>query len=414
MSRRELFSTSNNGIAQNNRTAEYAGYADSSQGVSSIPIHSDLIPFTASQRGYYQGQLEFADVSQTDFRSGQSKASRFNNSPRQQFPNSHQVYQNQPRPSEHPTWQRNQLQMPPQTGHGRSPSNARTGNGYVQNLTTPPQPQFQPPPSQNHQPWRPNQSPNQRPQVRLPATNPSTPPRRNPRSIPRDDTNITPPSRNPEVRTRANTHSKEYNTKSIQNSIRRHKHSNSNSSKASTGSNPWSNFTPTKTSTQHSSPEISTQPTTSPDLKPLPMDNLGTDDEWLLLRKQTLETPKVEIERDKYGHLHPLVRKYASITHPEMKPTEPRWANAVLSRQWEQEEKLEDKRKELRERKEKGIPPSPPLQTCLTKEQYEADLFAQQTWSLLQEYDDRLNSVDMDKMEKDGKANDIEDTNKVE
>jgi hypothetical protein len=120
-----------------------------------------------------------------------------------------------------------------------------------------------------------------------------------------------------------------------------------------------------------------------------------------------LETQKVDAERDKYAHLHPLVRKYASLTHPEMKMGEPRWANAVLSRRWEEEEKLEDKKKELNEKREKGIPPSPPPQTCMTKEQHEADQLAQQAWSLLQEYSRENQNTDMEKQNDTGDTNEI-------
>jgi hypothetical protein len=120
-----------------------------------------------------------------------------------------------------------------------------------------------------------------------------------------------------------------------------------------------------------------------------------------------VETPTVDIERDKYAHVHPLVRKYASLTRPELKMGEPRWANAVLSRRWQEEETLEDKKRELKERKEKGIPPSPPPQTCMTKGQHEADQLAQQVRSLLQEYSREMENTDMEKQ------NDIADLNEV-
>lgn len=57
---------------------------------------------------------------------------------------------------------------------------------------------------------------------------------------------------------------------------------------------------------------------------------------------------------DPYANIHPLVRKWAAHDFPEVKPGEPRWANAVMSRRWQKEEELERDKKEMLERQARG------------------------------------------------------------
>jgi hypothetical protein len=74
----------------------------------------------------------------------------------------------------------------------------------------------------------------------------------------------------------------------------------------------------------------------------------------LLLREETLAKPVVKRDEDPYAHIHPLIRKWASHDFPDIKPAEPRYANAVLSRKWQREEELERDKKEMLERQERG------------------------------------------------------------
>jgi hypothetical protein len=109
------------------------------------------------------------------------------------------------------------------------------------------------------------------------------------------------------------------------------------------------------------------------------------DREWLLLRTETFK-PAPEIQRDKYAHIHPVVRKYASLTKPEVKMGEPQWANAVMSRRWQREETLELDKKEWLARRERGDASPPRPMTCMTKEQDRSNRLAQQTLAMLREF----------------------------
>ena len=100
------------------------------------------------------------------------------------------------------------------------------------------------------------------------------------------------------------------------------------------------------------------------------------------------------------------MRKYAGITIPEVKPGEPRWANAVLSRQWQREETLEREKKEARIKREEGIEP-PAVATCRTKEQSEAFELAQLTLSMLKEFDEDSKSEHIDESASGMEARDI-------
>jgi hypothetical protein len=134
-------------------------------------------------------------------------------------------------------------------------------------------------------------------------------------------------------------------------SPRRHKPSPSTSSRGSTGSNPLT--INTKLSINPSSPEMLAlaQQTAS-----LTLTDASHEQEWLLLRRDTFSRPPRETmpQMDKYVHIHPLIRKYAGETFPEIKSGEPVWANAVLSRRWQCEETLEDAKHADRERRLRG------------------------------------------------------------
>jgi hypothetical protein len=114
----------------------------------------------------------------------------------------------------------------------------------------------------------------------------------------------------------------------------------------------------------------------------LSLDDPPTDEEWLLLRNET-QPPRTI--KDKFAQIHPLVRKYASYYHPEMKPGEPQWANAVQSRQWELEETLQRDKTELAKSLETGIPDSWPM-TCMTESQERAYRLAMETLMLMRKY----------------------------
>jgi len=143
---------------------------------------------------------------------------------------------------------------------------------------------------------------------------------------------------------------------------------------------------PSPSSTRISSPPESSQLGSSRQLpQQLPSSN-DLDNEWLLLRTETLNTPR-QVQQDKYGHVHPLIRKYAGQTMPDVKMGEPRWANAVMSRRWQREETLEQEKKEILTKREQGGElPSRPA-TCMTEEQAEASRLAEQTLMMLREFD---------------------------
>jgi len=328
----------------------------------------------------YQSSHEHNNFPTQEFRPP-LKSNRYNLAGREQYPIS-QNGQSQPN---NQTWPRAAAFAPQQTGRGRYPFNPQPGSGYS-NLSGPPQQQFQPSqPPPSHPSRRPN--PSSRPQVRLPSTGVQTPPKadtKNPTyGLPQT------PSRSPGVKARSNSQqlNKDFNAKPVPNSFRRHRHSTSGSSKASTGSNPWSQVTPTKTLTQPSSPDSSSQPISSETSNPLPLlEDLqiqeDEDDEWLLLRTEAFQKPRPEIQRDKYSHLHPVVRKWASQTIPELKMGEPRWANAVMSRRWQKEETLEQDKKAYHE---KGR--TSPVHTCMTEKEAEAYALAQETLALIRKFD---------------------------
>ena len=233
------------------------------------------------------------------------------------------------------------------------------------------------PPIQTHQQRRQSQS--FRPQVRLP-----TPKTQNNDYPTTNSGNRNTPPKPQEAKMRAPHPSKPTS------SSRRHKNSNSNSSKASSGSNPWSNFTPTKNSTQPSSPETSEQlgaldkKTSALSLE----DTQAADKEWLLLREQTFAKPEVKKDIDPYADVHPVIRKWAAHDFPEVKLREPRWANAVLSRRWQREEELEiDKREWLARRQRGEIEPWP--QGCRTEEEERAHQIAMESLKMLREMIDR-------------------------
>ena len=335
-------------------------------------------PVSSGPHARYQGQLEGNSLSQQQFQPAVNP-NRFNAVSQGQYPISHSGQ------AQHSgqTWPRTVPFNQQQAGRGRYPSNLHLGNEYS-NLSASPQ-HFPPANASSFQPGR--TVSDTRPQVRLPRSGPQTPQKSDTRGS-SYDTSAT-PSRSPSMKSRSNSQqiNKEFTPKSIPGSFRRHRQSNSGSSKASTGSNPWSQVTPTKTLTQPSSPDTSSQPISRDIFNPLPsLEDLriqdNEDEEWLLLRKETLQKPRSDIQKDKYGHIHSVVRKYASQTIPELKLGEPRWADAVWSRRWEIEETLERDKKEFLEKGRKS-----PVQTCMTEKESKAYSLAQETLALLKELD---------------------------
>lgn len=325
----------------------------------------------------YHAQLENNSLSQQEFRHPVTP-NRFNAPPRSQYPISHNGQAQQG----NQTWPRTVPFNHQQTGRGRYPSNPPPGNGYS-NLSPPPQP-FQPTNVPSFQPGR--TVPDTRPHVRLPRSGPPTPQKNDTKTSTCDP--FATPSRSTTTKSRSSQQiNKEFTPKSVPGTFRRHRQSNSGSSKTSTGSNPWSQVTPTKTLTQPSSPDTSSQPISRDISNPLPtLEDLhiqdNEDEEWLLLRKETLQNPRPEIQRDRYAQIHSVVRKYASHSIPALKLGEPRWANAVMSRRWESEETLERDKKEFMERGRIS-----PVQTCMTEKESKAYLLTQETLALLKELD---------------------------
>jgi hypothetical protein len=164
----------------------------------------------------------------------------------------------------------------------------------------------------------------------------------------------------------------------------------SNSSKTSISSSSWE---PTIPSTQssftdpsHNDPTPPKSPsTTTPTAEDL-------DKEWLLLREEAAKAPP-PVDTDKYAHIPPLVRKWASVTVPEVRMGEPRWATSVLSRKWEKEESWEKEKKELLvQREQLGDDAPTPFRpiTCMTREQDRANRIAELALAMLHEdMDDR-------------------------
>ena len=235
----------------------------------------------------------------------------------------------------------------------------------------------------NNSDRRQNQS--RRPQVRLPDTvHTSTPTNHLSRhsGSTRSDTNSM-PSQYTEIPSRVNLQGKSNSSRADRIHTRRHRHSNSNSSKTSAGSVSWSaipsNKASTQPSTQPSSPEF---PAPWPP-SPLACDNdLRENEEWLLIRDEMARAPRT-ISRDKYEHIHPLVRNYASQMVPGLKMGEPLRANSVMSRRWQLEETLEKDKREFQSRKQGGAASPPRRLSCMTKEQDRMYALAQQTLALL-------------------------------
>jgi len=126
------------------------------------------------------------------------------------------------------------------------------------------------------------------------------------------------------------------------------------------------------------------------DFTPTSTSSNDIDSEWLLLRENTLnEPPRASIQVDKYAHIHPLLRKYAGNVIPEIKMREPRVANAVMSRRWQEEETLQRDKREYLAQLEQGVElPSAPA-TCMTKEEEFMSRVAEETLMLLKEFDNQ-------------------------
>jgi hypothetical protein len=127
------------------------------------------------------------------------------------------------------------------------------------------------------------------------------------------------------------------------------------------------------------------------------------DKEWLLLREESVKRPS-PLEVDKYAHIPPLVRKWASITVPEVRMGEPRWATTVLSRKWQKEESWEREKKELlAQREQLGDDAPTPFRpvTCMTRAQDQMNRIAELTLTMLRDADDKdTTSKNLDMNEK--------------
>jgi hypothetical protein len=368
---------------------------------------SNLISSVApqEQRTYYQGSPDVHNFPRTSNEG--AKSPKFNTPVRSQYPNSRHTNPNLPPQSSSQTWNVNPSQNSSQPRHDRYFLNSNNGNGNLNVQSQNQSPKYQP---LIHAQRR--QSQPLRPQVRLPnihdsnigsqadlgshvnqgyqanqgsQINHASQVNHDFTGSPTDLKTRSPPSQN-----------KDFQSKPHSNSFRRHRNSTSNSSKTSTGSVSWEPVVSSSpASTQLSSSESSTRESSRQSSKPryVPDD---IDKEWLLLRAETLSTPR-EVQEDKYGHVHPLIRKYASQTIPELKMGEPRWANAVMSRRWQREETLEQEKKEMLAKREPGIellPSRPP--TCMTKKQDEASRVAEQTLAMLKEMDMEKNQENID------------------
>ena len=356
-----------NGIAPNGRAVK-SGYSDSSQG--NIPLSVYLISSEVSQqqKTHYQGSSDGGPFVQSI--GGVSKSSPHNPNVRSQYSNSYHASPNTSPQSNNHAWDRGPPHFNSQHGTNRYNMNSHLANG---NLSE--QSHQNPTQSPNHHPQR-RQTQPPRPQVRLPSA---------PSSIPNHKTQQSPQvNRDSDVKSRQPPQPTQ--VKSAPVSSRRHRHSNSNSSKASTGSTGWSSTVNVSShSSLSSTPSWESKPQAphpNPQLADLPPQDSSTmDSEWLLLRKETFDQPSPR-PRDKYAHLHPLVRKYAGITNPEVKMGEPRMANAVMSRRWQREETLERDKREFQRRREEGVAEEIRA-TCFTEQQDRASRLAMQTLGIL-------------------------------
>jgi hypothetical protein len=389
MSRRETFAQQSNGIAQNGRVDHHPGYLDSSQRISSLIVYLISSIVSPEQKSYYQGSPDVAPFPPSV--TGGPKSGQLNPNIRSQYPNSYHTNSNtSPQPNNH-SWDRSPPHFNSQQGPNRYPSNSHLVNGNLseQSQNAGPSPQHR------------RQSQPPRPQVRLPSIPSSGPNHKIQQSPQINNISDLKPRQSPQ-----STH-----VKSAPVSSRRHRHSNSNSSKASTGSTGWSSTV--KQSTQSSSSSSSTpswEPTPQPPVRPIapqsPIErDFNAESEWLLLRTETFNQP-LPPPRDKYAHVHPLVRKYAGLTVPEVKPGEPRIANAVMSRRWQKEETLERDKREFQRKREEGIVEDRPA-TCFTEQQARASRLAMETLEILRtEFGEETNKKEDDKCEDIDKRDD--------
>lgn len=332
-------------------------------------------------QGYYPVSPDARNFPQAA--NGGVKSSQFNNRHvgRSQYPNTHHTNPNHHTLSNNQTWKIGSSQNNSQSGSSRQFLNSNGGNGNLNAQSQNHASKYQTP---NYSPRRQGQS--ARPHVRLPAISTSTENEAQ-QSTHLDRSCIQTSFSDPKSRS---TQNKDSQSKPS-NSLPHHKPSTSDSSKTSVVSlaEP-SVVSASPASTQYSSPESSTQSSLRqiPRQFPTPTD---IDQEWLLLRTASLNTPS-QVQKDKYWHVHPLVRKYASETIPEVKMGEPKWANAVMSRRWQREETLEQEKKEILSKREGGELTSRPV-TCMTVQQDRASRLAEQTLAMLKE----LDNLDMER-----------------
>ena len=352
-------SRQSNGMAPNGR-ADTSAYLDSSQRTWSLLVNLNSSLGPQKQRTHYQGPSDAGVYVESV--AGGSKSGQQNPNVRAHFQNSYHANPNSSPPSNNHSWDRGSPAFNPQQTSNRYNMNSHLANGNLNE-----QSQQIPPSTNNHLQRRQSQHP--RPQIRLPSTTTSVSNHKNqpPQQVNRDSDLK---SRQPPLSTQVKS----------QPVSRRHRHSTSNSSKASTGSTGWS-------STVNASSQSSLSSTSAWESKPqLPTpdhsSSLDTDSEWLLLRKETLDRPPPPA-RDIYAHIHPVVRKYAAITVPEVKMGEPRMATAVMSRRWQREETLERDKREWERKRAEGVPEEV-RSTCFTEQEDRAHRLAMQTLEILQ------------------------------
>lgn len=374
MSRRIGFGSINNGVAQNGRAVDYPNHLDPSRGSYQHDFNLILSVAPRERHIYYQGASDVHILPQA---ASGGKFSNFNNAVRS--PNVNPNLSSLPNGQQ---WSRvvpyqNSLERP-----SRYPLNSAVGNGNLSAQSQNPTPNPVKHPYQHRR-----QSQSSRPQVRLPSIPDDVFPKNDilqSTQVNRDfyvsssDLKI-PPA--PQPSQFNDFQSRQYDFG------RHHKNSASNSSRTSTENNFYTNDL--RTSNFSSQTSLDTPNTSSSHRRSRPMYSPeDVDKEWLLLREETIRRPR-DSPRDKYGHVHPIVRKYAAHTIPEVKIGEPQWTDLVMNHLWQEEEKLQqDKREMLKRREEDTYPPSRPA-TCMTEQEDNANHIAQFTLAMLREFDEK-------------------------
>lgn len=383
MSRRDGFSSPNNGLAPNARPRDQRldtqpdyrpdprRYMDSPGRPLPLPTISSVV--SRGGQAFYQAAPDVRNFPPAAMSSAGPRQPAY--SPPQPRP------QISP-PGQYRKWGPPQQLTSPTQGSNRNPLSLNSVSAHP-NISS--HNQLANPQMQNHPSRR--QGPGPRPQVRLPNLHQGNQPVNGSHPAMYGHRNITPPEANSNLKSRTSSTASEYKDVQPKDTLRRHRPSISNSSKTSISSSSWepstqSSFTDPSHHDQNPQKSPSTTTPTAEDL----------DKEWLLLREQAAKAPP-PVDTDKYAHIPPLVRKWASVTIPEVRMGEPTWATSVLSRKWEKEESWEKEKKELLAQKEQlGDDAPTPFRriTCMTREQDRANRVAELALAMLHDdMDDR-------------------------